>query len=149
MSPEGAGHAERKAAVHAVLLAAIRARGLRCYALPDGMTVRINDTTAYEPDAVVYCGEKLASRAVEISEPVIVVEVLSPSTRHIDLAAKLADYFRLPSVSHYLIVDPDKPRIVHHARNTGDAILTRVVTEGIIKLDPPGIEIAMSDVYAG
>src|SRR5216684_1859761 len=46
MSPEGAGHAETKAAVHAALLAGIRAHGLACYALPDGMTVRINDTTA-------------------------------------------------------------------------------------------------------
>src|SRR5687768_12692333 len=91
MSPEGAGHAEKKAAVHAALLAGIRARGLACYPLPDGMTVRINDVTAYEPDALVYCGEKLPLTAVEVRNPVIVVEVLSPSTRHVDLSAKLAD----------------------------------------------------------
>jgi Uma2 family endonuclease len=148
MSPEGAGHAERKAAVHAALLAGIRARGLACYALPDGMTVRINDSTAYEPDAVVYCGSKLASTAIEVPDPVIVVEVLSPSTRHIDLAVKLADYFRLRSVAHYLIVDPEKPRIVHHARSTNETILTRIVSEGIIALDPPGPEIAVADIYA-
>jgi Uma2 family endonuclease len=148
MSPEGAGRAERKAAVHAALLAGIRARRLACYALPDGMTVRIGDTTAYEPDAVVYCGAKLASAAVEIPNPVIVAEVLSPSTRHIDLSTKLADYFRLPSIAHYLIVDPDKVRIVHHARGTGDTILTRIVSDGSIQLDPPGIEIAIDDVYS-
>ena len=148
MSPEGAGHAERKAAVHAALLAGIRARGLACYALPDGMTVRINDSTAYEPDAVVYCGSKLASTAIEVPDPVIVVEVLSPSTRHIDLAVKLADYFRLRSVAHYLIVDPERPRIVHHARSTNETILTRIVSEGIIALDPPGLEIAVADIYA-
>jgi Uma2 family endonuclease len=145
MSPEGAGHA---AAVHAALLAGIRARGLACYALPHGMTVRINDSTAYEPDAVVYCGSKLASTAIEVPDPVIVVEVLSPSTRHIDLAVKLADYFRLRSVAHYLIVDPEKPRIVHHARSTNETILTRIVSEGIIALDPPGLEIAVADIYA-
>jgi Uma2 family endonuclease len=148
MSPEGAGHAERKAAVHAALLAGIRTRGLACYALPDGMTVRINEVTAYEPDALVYCGVKLASTAIEVPNPVIVVEVLSPSTRHIDLAAKLADYFRLPSVAHYLIVDPQKPRIVHHERGADETILTRIVSEGRIKLAPPGLEIAMADVYA-
>src|SRR6202140_4170432 len=49
ISPEGAGHAERKAAVHAALLSGIRARGVPCYALPDGMTVRIDESTAYEP----------------------------------------------------------------------------------------------------
>ena len=147
MSPEGAGHAEKKAAVHAALLAGIRTRGLACYPLPDGMTVRINDVTAYEPDALVYCGEKLPPTAVEVRNPVIVVEVLSPSTRHVDLSAKLADYFRLPSIAHYLIVDPEKPRVIHHARATGDTILTRIVSEGTIRLDPPGFEFAMADIY--
>jgi Uma2 family endonuclease len=79
---------------------------------------------------------------------VIVVEVLSPSTRHIDLSAKLADYFRLPSIAHYLIVDPEKPRIIHHARAAGDTILTRIASEGIIKLDPPGIEFAVAEIYS-
>jgi len=148
MPPEGAGHAEKKAAVHAALLAGIRARHLACHALPDGMTVRIDDTTAYEPDALVYCGPKLAPSALEVPNPLIVVEVLSPSTRHIDLSAKLADYFRLPSIAHYLIVDPEKPRIVHHARSAGDAILTRIVTAGGITLDPPGITFTMDDVYS-
>jgi Uma2 family endonuclease len=104
--------------------------------------------TAYEPDALVYSGSKLAPAAVEVANPVIVVEVLSSSTRHIDLSAKLVDYFRLPSIAHYLIVDPEKPRIIHHARATGDTILTRIVTEGRIALDPPGVEIAVADVYA-
>jgi Uma2 family endonuclease len=148
MSPEGAGHAEKKAAVHAVLLAGIRARKLPCFALPDGMTVRIDNATAYEPDALVYCGSKLPFSAIEVPNPVIVVEVLSPSTRHIDLSAKLADYFRLPSVMHYVIVAPERARIIHHARAAGETILTRIVTEGMIRLDPPGIEFAMADIYS-
>ena len=93
MSPEGAAHAERKAAAHAALLASIRAHRLPCHALPDGMTVRIDDSTAYEPDALVYCGAKLAPSAVEVPNPVIVVEVLSPLTRAIDLSVKLATIF--------------------------------------------------------
>lgn len=149
MSPEGVGHAEKKAAVHAALLAGIKARKLAYYALPDGMTIRIDERTAYEPDAVVYCGDKLRSTAIEVPNPVIVVEVLSPSTRRVDLSSKLADYFRLPSLAHYLIVDPDRPRIIHHTRTEGDAILTRIVSEGTITLDPPGITIALTDIYAG
>ena len=147
ISPEGAGHAERKAAVHAALLSGIRARGVPCYALPDGMTVRIDKSTAYEPDALVYCGTKLAPSAIEVANPVIVVEVLSPSTRHIDLSAKLADYFRLPWIAHHLIVDPERPRVIHHARSSGETILTRIVTEGSIRIDPPGITLAMTDIY--
>ena len=147
MSPEGAGHAAVKYAVQTALLAGIRARGLPCHMLPDGMTVRIDETTAYEPDALVYCGAKLSASDIEVQAPIIVVEVLSPSTRRIDASAKLAGYFRVPSVAHYLIVDPTRPSVIHHARGEGGTILTRIVTEGRIVLDPPGLELALSEIY--
>jgi Uma2 family endonuclease len=149
MSPETVGHAETKAAVYMALRAAIRSRGLSCHVLPDGTTVRIDRTTAFEPDAVVYSGEKIPPSAVEVPNPLIVVEVLSPSTRQFDASIKLAGYFRLQSIAHYLIVDPTEPMIVHHSRGRGDDILTRVVTEGIITLDPPGLELAVADIYSG
>ena len=41
----------------------------------------------------------------------------------------------------------DKQMVVHHTRGTGDTILTRIVTDGTITLEPPGIEIALSDIY--
>src|SRR5439155_10873439 len=147
MSPEGAGHAEVKFAVQAALAAGIRARGLPCHMLPDGMTVRVDDHTAYEPDALVYCGPKLPPPTIEVRNPIIVVEVLSPSTRHIDASVKLAAYFRLPSVAHYLIIDPKQPPLVHHSRGTGDAILTRIISEGMVRLDPPGIELSVADIF--
>jgi Uma2 family endonuclease len=147
MSPEGAGHAEIKFAVQIALATAIRARGLPCHVLPDGMTVRVEEATAHEPDALVYCGPELAPSALEVPNPVIVVEVLSPSPCRIGPTVKLPGYFRLPSVAHYLIVDSGKPMVVHHARGTEDTIVTRIVTEGSITLDPPGLELALADVY--
>jgi Uma2 family endonuclease len=147
MSPEGAGHAAVKFAVQTALLAGICARRLPCHMLPNGMTVPIDDATAYEPDALVYGGAKLAPSAVEVPAPVVVVEVPSPSTRRIDAGAKLAGYFRVPSVVHYLIVDPDKPLVVHHKRGSGETILTRIVTQGTIELDPPGLSVALKDFY--
>ena len=148
MSPETIGHAERKGAVYLALQTALRRRALPCHVLPDGGTVRIDDTTAYEPDALVYCGEKLPSSAVEIPNPVIVVEVLSPSTGQFDASIKLTDYFRLPSLVHYLIVHPTQPLIIHHRRGVGDTIVTRSVTEGSIALDPPDLELTLADIYA-
>jgi hypothetical protein len=44
--------------------------------------------------------------------------------------------------------DPEKPRILHHARAADDAILTRIVHEGGVKLDPPGIEFALAQIYS-
>jgi Uma2 family endonuclease len=147
MTPERAAHATMKLAIHMAFHAEVRARRLPCHVMPDGMTVRIDDTTAHEPDALVYCGLQLSPSTMLVPNPVIVVEVLSPSSRHIDAALKLAGYFRVPSVMHYLIVDPDKPLIIHHARQMDDAILTSIVREGVITLDPPGLELALADIY--
>ena len=147
MPPERAGHAALKFAVQAALLAGIRRAGVPCHMLPDGMTVRVDQDTAHEPDALVYCGQKLPDSAIEVPNPVIVVEVLSPSTRHVDASAKLAGYFRLPSVRHYLIADPDKRLLIHHARSAGDVIATRIVTDGALHFDPPGIEVPVDEIF--
>jgi Uma2 family endonuclease len=147
MSPETAGHAKRKAAVYIALMTAIGRHGIGCHVLPDGMTMRIDETTAFEPDAVVYCGEEMDAAGIEVPNPVIVVDVLSPSTRHVDLSAKLAGYLRVSSIVHYLIVDPVQPLVIHHVRQAGDTFLTRVVRDGTIALDPPGMEITIAEVY--
>ena len=147
MAPETADHADVKGAIYAALRSAIRRHRLPCHVFPDGMTVRIDDGTVYEPDAQVYCGEKIRGAVLEVPNPIIIVEVLSPSTQRIDVTQKLAGYFRLPSVAHYLIVDPTQPSVIHHSRGTADTILTRIVTEGRIVLDPPGLELALSDIY--
>jgi Uma2 family endonuclease len=144
---ERAAHAEMKLAIPMALVAQVRARRLPCHVMPDGMTVRIDEMTAYEPDTLVYCGPKLPPSALLVPNPVIVVEILSPSTGHVDVGAKLEGYFRVPSIAHYLIVDPDKPMIIHHARRSGDSILTRIVREGSITLEPPGLELALADIY--
>lgn len=122
--------------------------GLPCFMLPDGMTVRISNDTAHEPDALVYCGPKLPANAIEVPNPVIVVEVLSPSTRRIDASKKLAGYFSLPSLHHYLIVDPEKPPLIHHQRQADGTILTRLISDGPVHLDPPGFSIQMTDIFS-
>jgi len=147
MSPETTGHVKIKGAVYRALYGAVRESGYPCHVLSDGATVRVDSMTAYEPDALVYCGPERALSNIEVPEPIILVEVLSPSTRQLDASVKLTGYFRLPSVAHYLIVDPAEPMIVHHSRKPGQDIVTRVVTEGVIQLEPPGIEIALTDIY--
>ena len=108
-----------------------------------------NDSTTYEPDALVRCGEPLGGDTVEIVDPVIVVEVLSPSTSSTDYGQKLKDYFSLPSVAHYLVVDPEGRRVVHYTRqDDADTFLTRILAGGRLALDPPGIEILVDDVFS-
>ena len=57
--------------------------------------------------------------AVAASHPVVVVEVLSPSTQENDTGAKLADYFQVASIRHNLIVHPTKRTVIHHRRAEG------------------------------
>jgi hypothetical protein len=92
--------------------------------------IRLFRREPYEPDAVVNCGPRLGPEEVAATNPVIVAEVLSP-----------------PSIQHYLIVRARRHEIIHHWRS-GDAIVARVVNLGSIRLDPPGITIAVNDVYA-
>jgi Uma2 family endonuclease len=146
MSPEKARHWRTKAAVHAALAAALKRAGLSCEAVPDGATVRINGRTAYEPDALVYCGPRVSSDAVEVRDPVIVVEVASPRTSQIDTGAKFIGYFSLPSVRHYLIIDPEERFIVHHERGADGRIVSISLTEGVLVLDPPGIEVPIAEM---
>ena len=147
MAPERAAHARAKLAVARALGDAIRDGGLPCEAFTDGMAVRVDDATVYEPDASVRCGEPLDADAVEFCDPLVVVEVLSPSTRARDAGAKLADYFRLPSVRHYLILRTDSRSAIHHARDEGGSIATAIVSEGALRLDPPGVAIALEAVF--
>ena len=74
MTPERAVHAQVKFRVQTALQSAIRRANLRCHMLPDGMAVRIDRDTAYEPDALVYCGDAIPGSSIEVSDPVIVVE---------------------------------------------------------------------------
>jgi hypothetical protein len=60
----------------------------------------------------------------------------------------LKGYFSLPSVRHYLIVDPDGPALIHHERQTNGTILTRIVKDGKLRLDPPGFEIAVPQLLS-
>ena len=145
MAPERVAHAAVKGAVYKALDRAVTLAGVGCQALPDGVTVETGDND-YQPDALVYCGDRPAPEAIAVPNPVILVEVLSPGTASVDTGIKLGDYFSVPSVAHYLIVHPTKRRIIHHRRTAGD-IETRIVTAGPIAMDPPGIVVTTEEIY--
>ena len=142
MAPERSTHALTKFRIARRLADAVEAASLPCQVYPDGMVVEIDDHITYEPDALVRCGVPLPGDALKVHDPIIVVEVLSPSSRARDAGAKLADYFRLPSVRHYLIVRTEDRTIIHHARGDDGTIATRIVRDAPILLDPPGVTLA-------
>ncbi len=139
MASERARYALAKGEVYVRLREAVRNAGIQAQVFPDGMAAIIGERTVYEPDALVRLGPPVDGDTVKIRDPLIVVEVLSPSTRALDTNDKLAGYFRIPSLHHYLVLNPAKRVAVHHCRDVNGTITTRILGDGPLRLDPPGI----------
>jgi Uma2 family endonuclease len=138
MAPERRAHVRMKQTLWAALRDGLRAAGSPCEAFVDGLTVEIGEDGDFVPDVLVDCGGGSDDDTVA-HQPVVVVEVLSPGSGRSDTGYKLAGYFTVPSIAHYLIVDPDRGRIVHHARADDGTVRTAIVSGGRLTLDPPGI----------
>lgn len=147
MPPERVAHVETKFSAGSALKGAIKKAGLRCEAFIDGLAVRIDRYKTFQPDVVVNCGERLKPEVSEAPNPIIVVEILSPSTRAFDLGLKVRRYFEISSIQHYLILSPDNRSVIHYARSEGDALLTRIVSEGELRLDPPGFTVEAQALF--
>ncbi len=83
-------------------------KGTPCKAFMSDMRVRAAEQYFY-PDIVVTCGANDTSnpKAVEITEPKLIVEVLSPSTAAFDRGLKFASYRLITSLQEYLLLDPE------------------------------------------
>ena len=103
------------------------------------MAVRVDAASIFEPDLLVRCGSTLPDDLVVVTDPMIVVEIVSLSSHKRDSGTKLEGYFRLPTVRHYLIVKTDNQAIIHHHRDSSGVITTRIIRDGIVALDPPGL----------
>ena len=147
MAPERLAHADTKFEAVTALRAAIARAKLPCRTVVDGPAVRITAQTADQPDALGYCGPRLPPDTREVPDPIIVVEVTSPSTRWRDESKKLIGYFSLASVMHYLILEPEERALVHHKRAEGGLIETRILYAGALALDPPGLELPVPALF--
>lgn len=154
MAPERAIHNRVKLEVVVRLRDAIRARGLACEAFTDGMAIRVDDARVFEPDAPMRRGPPLPPDAVVSDDPLLVVEVSSPSTTRVDLRTKFALCFRLPSLRHYPMVGASDRVVVHHERTeageggAATELRSRILPpEGTLRLDPPGIELDLARLF--
>ncbi|WP_374944064.1 Uma2 family endonuclease [Sphingomonas sp.] len=97
---------------HAVVAARLIRRlgnaldGSGCEPVGSDMGVRTADRTLRYPDVSIYCGPVSSPDDPERTDPVVVIEVLSPSTAEHDQKVKLIEYQALPGVREILFVDP-------------------------------------------
>jgi Uma2 family endonuclease len=148
MAPERARHNLAKAAVYRALSDAVALAALPCTVFTDGMTVVIDEEGSREPDAAVQCEVSADLDSTVLEAPLIVVEGVSPSSERDDTGDKLVEYFSVPSIRHYLIVNPAKGVVVHHARNSAGDIVTRIAGSGEIDMEPPGLVVPVQHLLS-
>jgi Uma2 family endonuclease len=146
MGRDKIGHNIAKLRAVNALQNAITLAGLDCIAFTDGVGISPDAKNYRLPDASVNCGP-VSDDSTLLPNPVIVVEVVSPSSEERDVHSKLRDYFAIKSVCHYLIIYPERKFVVHHHRqNSEEPVVTTFVTSGVLDLIPPGLSIAASDL---
>jgi len=147
LSAETAGHVRVKGLAFRALQDAITRARVPCEAFPEGLTVRIDRMNAYEPDALVQCGAAVADRSLEAPNPVVVIEVISPSSRAFDRGTKRDGYFSLPSVQHYLVLDPEQRTVTHNFRRADGGLDSHDLRSGALRLHPPGLDLDVASLF--
>ena len=124
-----------------------RLRGTPCGCYGPDLGVRIGNAIRY-PDALVTC-VKFPGTSLVAPNPIVVFEVLSPSSGGTDLVIKLREYQTVQSILHYVVVQSASAGLQAFDRPTGDHAWTaRPFTPGqTVLLDAIGIEIPVIEFY--
>ena len=126
--------------------------GHNCDIFISDMRVRASLGDAYfYPDVVVVCGEPEFEDDVfdTLLNPIVIVEVLSPSTEAYDRGEKFTRYKHLASLQEYLLVSQDKVWVEHHRRHGTQWVLSHYrALEDVLPLPSIGCELPLRDIYA-
>ena len=127
-------------------------KGQGCEVLTHSMRVRaIPRDTYFYPDVVVVCGEPEFEDDVfdTLLNPIVIVEVLSPSTEAYDRGEKFTRYKHIASLQEYLLVSQDKVSVEHHRRHGTQWMLSHYrALEEVLQLPAIGCELPLRDIYA-
>jgi Uma2 family endonuclease len=127
-------------------------RGRGCYVYPSDLRVRIDALRIFTyPDISVACGTPQfgEERADTLLNPILIMEILSPSTEITDRTTKFARYRRIPSFREYVLIAQDKPLIEHYVRQDNGTWSWSAV-EGLeesIYLPTIDCTLALAEVY--
>jgi Uma2 family endonuclease len=123
----------------------LRPRG--CITLPEGIKVRA-DADIFYPDIVVACSRQQPDPR-EISNPVLLAEILSPSTESYDRDGKWTSYQQIPSLQTYVLVAQDKHQVDVYRRAHGGWLFSRHTDlEAVIELADPPCRLTLAELYA-
>lgn len=134
---------------------AVALRGARCRPFTGDVPIWTPALPPYRyPDASVVCGEpefKNQKGHDALVNPVVVIEVMSPSTAALDEGPKFIAYQAVATLREYLLVSQDEPRVTHYARLEGGDWKRRDITDldASVELESVGCALKLRDVYEG
>jgi Uma2 family endonuclease len=147
-----AGAGERHATAAGNVYVALRSHlaGTPCRTFITDMKLRVEAANAFfYPDVMVTCSALDATNPLIKREPVLLVEVLSPSTAAYDRGDKFAAYRTLPSLREYLLVDPDTRRCdLYRLGAEGLWVLHPVEPGNGLRLDSVGLDLSAAALWA-
>jgi Uma2 family endonuclease len=104
------------------------------------------------PDCSVICGELQydGEHRDVVLNPLLIVEVLSPSTENYDRGKKFELYRTVPSFGEYLIVHQDRRHVEYHSKQDDDSWLLRehIGADATVEIARLNVKIPLSDLYA-
>ncbi|MCS7468249.1 Uma2 family endonuclease [Stieleria sp. ICT_E10.1] len=142
-------------ATNATVALANRLRGTACRAFNSNTKVRIRNATGtrfYYPDAMVVCRSTPPGDSHQ-DEPVLIVEVISETTRRIDEGEKREVYLETPSLAGYVLVEQSSPLAVVYQRGRqvgGDQGFQRSIAsglDGVIQIDEMPLGLTLREFY--
>ena len=145
-------HALATMNIGALLHAGLTGGPCRVYSSDLRVCIDSHKLYAY-PDVTVVCGpeQHVDKREDTITNPKLLVEVLSPSTRQYDLNYKMRLYWRIPSVSELIFVECERVSVEHWRRIDGDQWSRELIEDRAATLHLPtlDIEIPVAQIYDG
>lgn len=120
-----AGTSDRHNLIAGSLYAALltHLRNSSCDPFFGDIKVRVAPDVYYYPDVLVSC-EQTPENPYFRNEPILIVEVISPSTKEIDRREKLLFYQKMPSVQEYAVVEQEKMHVEVHRRQPNGTWIT-------------------------
>jgi Uma2 family endonuclease len=120
-------------------------RGSGCRPFTNDAKVLAGASVRY-PDITVTC-TPFGGKDDIVPEPIVVIEVISPSTEREDRGRKKFDYFATPSIEQYAIIEQDARRVDLYTRAGTEWIDQVVEGSAVLKLSAIGVEISLDDIY--
>jgi Uma2 family endonuclease len=119
-----------------------------CQVFSENMKLKADAQTFYYPDVMVICDESPVSSYYR-EEPILLVEVLSPTTERADRNEKLTVYKNIPSLREYLIVSQEKILVEVHRKLADETWQTEIYDEidGEVTLDSIEYTLRVSEIY--